>query len=58
MVEYGAAINVSFLGSSGLPFCALVALHLQMGGVPLDDAVWVNYKNGENTEVKAHVPGK
>ena len=53
MIELHAAIFSWFLCSFVAFSYALVAYHLQRGGIPLHDAVGVNSKKGATTDVKA-----
>ena len=54
-----SATRPSLLGSCvvfGPPSCTLVAYHVGRSGMPLHDAILLNYNKGATTDIKAHVP--
>ena len=50
MIVFHETIFAWFLCSFGLPSRALVAYHLERGGMPLHDAVVVNCRKGATIE--------
>ena len=53
MIEFHAAVVAWFLSFYRPPSRALVAYHMEIGGMPLHDAVGVNCKKGVTSNIKA-----
>ena len=56
MIEFHAFIFAWFQCSFGQPSRALAAYHLEKGGMALNDAVLLNCKKCETTDIKEKVP--
>ena len=57
MIEIHTAIFACFMFPLRPPFHALVAYHMEEGGIPLNDVVGVYCKNDNLTiDIKAQVP--
>ena len=56
MIEFHAAIFACFLCCCGPLSHAVMAYHMERGGMPIHDAVEVNCKKSSTTCIKAQVP--
>ena len=56
MIEFQAVIFDWFLCSFGPLSRALVAYHLERGGIPLNNEFGANCERGTATDIKAQVP--